>query len=162
MTIDGHPVNLVPLPGLEADRWDDAGIGGGENAGPGSGEDAGAGIGDDAGAGGGRTDPPGPPGPPGSEAAGAADGGWRSRLADILEFARRQLDGETEVDQFGFDPEFNSRVLMPAARVLYQHWFGVRMRGLAHVPEAGPALVVANHSGTLPVRRGHASGRAAR
>ena len=151
MTIDGHPVNLVPLPGLEAGRRDDAGIGGGENVGPGSGEDAGAGIGDDAGAGGGRTDPPGPPGPPGSEAAGAADGGWRSRLADILEFARRQLDGETEVDQFGFDPEFNSRVLMPAARVLYQHWFGVRMRGLEHVPEVGPALVVANHSGTLPV-----------
>src|SRR6476661_9006917 len=82
VTIDGHPVNLVPLPGLEAGRRDDAGIGGGENAGPGSGEDAGAGIGDDAGAGGGRTDPPGPP--PGSEAAGAADGGWRSRLADIL------------------------------------------------------------------------------
>ena len=40
---------------------------------------------------------------------------------------------------------------MPVARMLYQRWFGVRMRGLAHVPEAGPALVVANHSGTLPV-----------
>ncbi len=81
----------------------------------------------------------------------ARPGGWRSRVADALEFARRQLDGESEVDQFGFDPEFNSRVLMPMARVLYQRWFGVQMRGLPHVPEAGPALVVANHSGTLPI-----------
>jgi 1-acyl-sn-glycerol-3-phosphate acyltransferase len=78
-------------------------------------------------------------------------GGWRSRVADVLEFARRQLDGESDVDEFGFDPEFNSRVLMPMARVLYQRWFGVQMRGLSHVPGAGPALVVANHSGTLPV-----------
>jgi 1-acyl-sn-glycerol-3-phosphate acyltransferase len=121
VTIDGQPVNLVHLPGL--------GVGGG----------------DEAGAGDGRA------GPPGGEADGAPGGGWRSRVADVLEFARRQLDGESEVDQFGFDPEFNSRVLMPVARVLYQRWFGVRMRGLAHVPEAGPALVVANHSGTLPV-----------
>ena len=83
--------------------------------------------------------------------AAARPGGWRSRVAGVLEFARRQLDGEPEVDQFGFDPEFNSRVLMPMARILYQRWFGVQMRGLPHVPEAGPALVVANHSGTLPI-----------
>jgi len=83
-------------------------------------------------------------------AAPAAGGGWRGRVAGVLDFARRQLDGDSEVDQFGFDPEFNSRVLMPFARMLYQQWFRVQMQGLAHVPDAGPALVVANHSGTLP------------
>jgi 1-acyl-sn-glycerol-3-phosphate acyltransferase len=77
--------------------------------------------------------------------------GWRGRIAEALEFARRQMAGESEVDQFGFDPEFNSRVLMPVARALYQHWFRVCMKGLAHVPGEGPALVVANHSGVLPV-----------
>jgi 1-acyl-sn-glycerol-3-phosphate acyltransferase len=76
---------------------------------------------------------------------------WRGRIAEAVEFARRQIAGETEVDQFGFDPEFNSRVLMPAARALYRHWFRVRMKGLAHVPGEGAALVVANHSGVLPV-----------
>jgi len=121
VTIDGQPVNLVHLPGLGADGQDEAGADGGRS------------------------------GPSHAGAGGAPDGGWRSRLADVLEFARRQLDSESEVDQFGFDPEFNSRVLMPVARILYQRWFGVRMRGLPHVPEAGPALVVANHSGTLPV-----------
>jgi 1-acyl-sn-glycerol-3-phosphate acyltransferase len=55
------------------------------------------------------------------------------------------------VDEFGFDPELNSAVLMPAALALYRHWFGVRMRGLEQVPEVGPALVVANHSGVLPM-----------
>ena len=55
------------------------------------------------------------------------------------------------VDEFGFDPEFNSRVLMPLARGLYRQWFRVRMRGLGHVPAQGGALVVANHSGALPL-----------
>jgi 1-acyl-sn-glycerol-3-phosphate acyltransferase len=76
---------------------------------------------------------------------------WRERIAEAVEFARRQMAGEGEVDQFGFDPEFNSRVLMPVARAFYQHWFQVRMKGLAHVPANGAALVVANHSGVLPL-----------
>jgi 1-acyl-sn-glycerol-3-phosphate acyltransferase len=139
VTIDGHPVNLVHLPGLGADGREDAGARDGR-PGPGPG----AGGADRAPGDGRRT-------APGGDRRSAAGDGWRGRLASVLEFARRQLDGESEVDQFGFDPEFNSRVLMPIARLLYQHWFGVQMRGLAHVPEAGPALVVANHSGTLPV-----------
>ena len=76
---------------------------------------------------------------------------WRARIGGALDFVRRQLTGGCEVDQFGFDPEFNTRVLIPFARMFYRHWFQVRMRGLANIPEAGPALVVANHSGTLPL-----------
>jgi 1-acyl-sn-glycerol-3-phosphate acyltransferase len=80
----------------------------------------------------------------------APAGGWRDRLASAVEFAARQLGGGSEVDQFGFDPEFNNRVLIPLARFFYQQWFQVQMRGLANVPGTGPALVVANHSGALP------------
>jgi 1-acyl-sn-glycerol-3-phosphate acyltransferase len=75
---------------------------------------------------------------------------WRGRLSDAVRFARRQVTGEGEVDEFGFDPEFNTRLLIPLARLLYQQWFRVETRGLAHVPGAGGALVVANHSGVLP------------
>jgi 1-acyl-sn-glycerol-3-phosphate acyltransferase len=78
------------------------------------------------------------------------DGDWRSRLAGVVDFARRQVTGDGEVDEFGFDPEFNSRLLIPAARLLYQQWFQVQMRGLEHVPGSGPAMLVANHSGVLP------------
>ena len=40
---------------------------------------------------------------------------------------------------------------MPAALTLYRKWFRVRMRGLEHVPDTGAALIVANHSGVLPL-----------
>jgi len=77
--------------------------------------------------------------------------GWQDRLAGAADFARRRLTGEFQVDQFGFDPEFNSAVLMPAALALYRNWFRVRLRGVERVPAAGPALIVANHSGVLPL-----------
>ena len=125
VTINGHPVSLVDLPGRVTANGHDHAV-----------EDRG--ITREGGVS--RED----------SAAPAAGGGWRGRVADVFEFARRQLDGDSEVDQFGFDPEFNSRVLMPIARMLYQQWFRVQMQGLAHVPDVGPALVVANHSGTLP------------
>ena len=93
----------------------------------------------------------GPAAPPGS---GGSDNGagenWRHWLADLADFAHREVAGEGEIDEFGFDPEFNSRLLMPLARVLYQQWFRVQLRGLEHVPASGGALLVANHSGVLP------------
>jgi 1-acyl-sn-glycerol-3-phosphate acyltransferase len=78
-------------------------------------------------------------------------GGWRQRLAAAAEFARRRLEGGYEVDEFGFDPELNESVLMPIALSLYRNWFKVQARGLEHVPASGAALVVANHSGVLPL-----------
>jgi 1-acyl-sn-glycerol-3-phosphate acyltransferase len=59
--------------------------------------------------------------------------------------------GDSEVDETGFDPEFNATVLMPLYRPLYRKWFRVRMHGLENVPASGAALVVANHSGVLPL-----------
>jgi len=76
---------------------------------------------------------------------------WRRRLAIAAEFTRRRLAGDFEVDEFGFDPELNSALLMPAALALYRNWFRVQARGLANIPDSGAALVVANHSGVLPV-----------
>jgi 1-acyl-sn-glycerol-3-phosphate acyltransferase len=73
------------------------------------------------------------------------------RLASGLDFLRRRLAGEYEVDEFGFDTEFNSTVLLPMARALYERWFRVEVFGLENVPEESGALVVANHSGTIPI-----------
>jgi 1-acyl-sn-glycerol-3-phosphate acyltransferase len=79
-------------------------------------------------------------------------GEWLGRLVGLTDFLRRRLDGDYEVDpETGFDPELNRAVLMPAARALYRSWFRVKMRGMEHVPEHGSALVVANHSGVLPL-----------
>jgi 1-acyl-sn-glycerol-3-phosphate acyltransferase len=77
--------------------------------------------------------------------------GWRRRLAAAAEFTSRRLAGDFPVDQFGFDPELNSALLMPAALALYRNWFRVQARGMANVPDRGAALIVANHSGVLPL-----------
>src|SRR5215470_16451931 len=79
-------------------------------------------------------------------------GDWISKLGGAIDFVRRRIAGDYEVDpESGFDPELNHAVLMPAARRLYRGWFKIRMRGLEHLPSVGPALVVANHSGVLPI-----------
>ena len=77
--------------------------------------------------------------------------GWRRGLAGAAGFARRRLAGDYEVDQFGFDPDLNSAVFMPAALALYRNWFRVQARGLDNIPDQGPALIVANHSGVVPI-----------
>ncbi|MFD9941546.1 lysophospholipid acyltransferase family protein [Nonomuraea sp. NPDC059023] len=73
------------------------------------------------------------------------------RLAEILAFLRRRLNGEYEVDEFGYDPELTDKVLLELLRPIYHRWFRVETVGVKNVPEGGGALVVANHSGTLPV-----------
>ncbi len=75
---------------------------------------------------------------------------WRRWVAGAAGFVSRRAAGDYEVDESGFDPEFTDSVLMPLIRPLYRDWFRVQMRGLDNVPGAGPALVVANHSGVLP------------
>ncbi|MFI6506173.1 lysophospholipid acyltransferase family protein [Streptosporangium sp. NPDC050855] len=81
--------------------------------------------------------------------AGNAQG--EDRLAELLAFLRRRLAGEYEVDEFGFDPEFTDRVLLELLRPLYHHWFRTETVGMHNVPGDSGALIVANHSGTLPL-----------
>ncbi len=68
-------------------------------------------------------------------------------LKGAARFLRRRLSGEYPVDEFGFDPELTD-VLMPPLRAVYDKWFRVSVTG--SLPAGTGALVVANHSGTLP------------
>ena len=77
--------------------------------------------------------------------------GWEAALADALAFLRRRLTGDYAVDEFGFDPDLTDNVVLPLLRPLYRTWFRVETTGLHHVPDEGGALVVANHSGTVPL-----------
>jgi hypothetical protein len=76
---------------------------------------------------------------------------WERKVAAALAFVRRRLTGDIEVDEFGFDAELTENVLLALVRPLYEHYFRVEVRGLENVPAEGGALVVANHSGTIPV-----------
>ena len=73
------------------------------------------------------------------------------QVARGLAFLRRRLSGDYEVDEFGFDAELTDTVLMALLRPLYQRWFRVEVRGIENLPDTGGALVVANHSGTVPL-----------
>ena len=72
------------------------------------------------------------------------------RIGAVAEFVRRRFTGDYSVDEFGFDPHFNDAIVMPLLRRLFTSWFRVDVTGIENLPEAGPALVVANHAGVLP------------
>ena len=76
-------------------------------------------------------------------------GDFERKLAGGLAFIRRRLEGDYEVDDFGFDEELTSDVLVPMLRPLYDKWFRVDVHGIENVPSEGGALIVANHSGTV-------------
>jgi 1-acyl-sn-glycerol-3-phosphate acyltransferase len=72
-------------------------------------------------------------------------GHWLDRIGRRLERVTR-----TEVDEFGYDAAFTTAVALPAARALATRWFRTTVRGADALPD-GPALLVANHAGTLPL-----------
>jgi 1-acyl-sn-glycerol-3-phosphate acyltransferase len=76
---------------------------------------------------------------------------WDERVAGALAFLRRRLTGQYEVDEFGFDPDLTEALIHPLVRLLYRHYFRVETTGVEHLPPDGAALIVANHSGTVPV-----------
>ncbi|MEV6400647.1 lysophospholipid acyltransferase family protein [Streptomyces sp. NPDC051907] len=86
------------------------------------------------------------------EAADASGrGSWDRRVAGGLAFLRRRITGDYEVDEFGYDKELTDQVLMSLVRPLYEKYFRVEVKGVENIPAEGGALVVANHSGTLPL-----------
>ena len=53
------------------------------------------------------------------------------------------------VDAFGMDPEWTKYAIASAA-LLHRHYFRTEVRGAENVPK-GRALIIANHSGQLPI-----------
>jgi 1-acyl-sn-glycerol-3-phosphate acyltransferase len=76
---------------------------------------------------------------------------WDERVASALGFLRRRFTGEYDVDEFGFDPDLTENLLYPPLRMLYRHYFRVECLGVENLPRDTGALIVANHSGTVPV-----------
>ena len=76
---------------------------------------------------------------------------WEPRLAEFLAFLRRRLTGEYAVDDYGFDEEVTEQFLLAAIRPIARRWFRLEVRGAENIPDDGGALVVSNHSGTIPL-----------
>ena len=76
---------------------------------------------------------------------------WDASVEEAARFLRSRLRGDYPIDEFGFDPEFTTKVFLPILRPLVHHWFRVEVRGIENVPESGSALLVSNHAGTMPL-----------
>ena len=84
-------------------------------------------------------------------AAGLSGDDIERQVAATLAYVRRRLSGDYSVDDFGFDEDFTKNVYLPLLRPLYKSWFRVEVRGIENIPSFGGALIVANHSGTVPL-----------
>ena len=87
-------------------------------------------------------------------------------LASAVELVRL-LEPPERLDQYGMDARFGER-FAPVLDLLYASWWRTAVRDVNHVPERGPALIVANHAGVVPwdalvlreaVRRDHPAHR---
>lgn len=75
---------------------------------------------------------------------------WERRLATTMSALRQRLTGSFDVDDFGFDPQL-ADILVQAVEPLAEGWFRLEVRGAENIPAEGGALLVANHSGTVPI-----------
>ncbi|MER5988452.1 lysophospholipid acyltransferase family protein [Streptomyces sp. NPDC001787] len=96
-------------------------------------------------------EPPREPQEPQEAQGGLERGGWDRRIAGGLAFLRRRVTGDYEVDEFGYDKELTDQVLMSVLRPVADKYFRVEVKGIENIPSEGGALIVANHSGTLPL-----------
>ena len=76
---------------------------------------------------------------------------WEPQLARFLAFLRRRITGEFVIDEYGFDAEVTQQFFLAAVRPLAESWFRVEVIGAENIPSEGGALVVSNHSGTVPI-----------
>ncbi len=80
-----------------------------------------------------------------------ATAGVVGEIAAMTSFICRRLMGDYTVDEFGYDAAFAEQVVLPVLRPLFNAWFRVEVVGMDNIPVDGPALIVANHAGVLPL-----------
>ena len=88
---------------------------------------------------------------PGAEQPAPAPDALSDAARSALGFIRDRLTGDYTVDEFGFDAELTDAVFLPPLRALYRKWFRVDTHGVENLPAEGGALLVSNHSGTVPL-----------
>jgi 1-acyl-sn-glycerol-3-phosphate acyltransferase len=72
-------------------------------------------------------------------------------LEDALAFLRRRATGDYHIDDTGFDRDLTENVFLPLLRPWYRGYWRIDATGIGNIPESGAALLVSNHSGTLPI-----------
>jgi 1-acyl-sn-glycerol-3-phosphate acyltransferase len=69
----------------------------------------------------------------------------------VQKWGRKGLRSRAEeVDEFGLDRSFDAR-LRPLLDFIYRRYFRIQTEGIENVPSEGRAVVVGNHSGSIPI-----------
>ena len=75
---------------------------------------------------------------------------WEARLDTLLSGIRTRMTGDYDIDEFGLDREVHD-LLHHVIEPIAEKWFRLEVRGVENIPTDGGALLVGNHSGTVPV-----------
>ena len=69
----------------------------------------------------------------------------------VQKWGRKGLRSRAEeVDEFGLDRSFDAK-LRPVLDFIYRRYFRIQTEGIHNVPSEGRAVVVGNHSGSIPI-----------
>jgi 1-acyl-sn-glycerol-3-phosphate acyltransferase len=69
----------------------------------------------------------------------------------VQKWGRKGLRSRAEeVDEFGLDRSFEAR-LRPVLDFVYRRYFRIQTDGIGNVPNEGRAVIVGNHSGSIPI-----------
>ena len=69
----------------------------------------------------------------------------------VQKWGRKGLRSRAEeVDEFGLDRSFDAK-LRPVLDFIYRRYFRIQTEGIGNVPSEGRAVVVGNHSGSIPI-----------
>ena len=70
----------------------------------------------------------------------------------VWQRVRRMDEGQSEYgfDPFGFDPEF-LKYIGPPAHWIFKKYFRTEVFGIENVPDTGPVMLIANHSGQVAI-----------
>ena len=69
----------------------------------------------------------------------------------VQKWGRKGLRSRAEeVDEFGLDRSFDAK-LRPVLDFIYKRYFRIQTEGIENVPSEGRAVVVGNHSGSIPI-----------
>jgi len=73
-----------------------------------------------------------------------------SKEASDLVDRMPKLLGSKNYDPWGYNPE-TAKIGLTFIKFLYDYYFRVSAHGLKNIPTSGPAFVISNHSGQLPM-----------
>ncbi len=69
----------------------------------------------------------------------------------VQKWGRKGLRSRAEeVDEFGLDRSFDAK-LRPVLDFIYKRYFRIQTEGIENVPSEGRAVIVGNHSGSIPI-----------